>query len=517
MNVQVAAMDIRYNRTNSVSTSYFVSSNLDSHLIGFAYIRELYPDDPDFRDKFYACEKGADGKFYRHDGYLFKENRICIPQGSMRDILIREAHEGGLMGHFGVTKTLHTLKEHLFWPKMRRDVERFCERCVTCKKAKSKVSPHGLYLPLPIPDSPWIDISMDFVLGLPRTRTGRDSIFVVVDRFSKMAHFIACHKTDDAVNVANLFFREIVRLHGIPRSIVSDRDVKFLSHFWRTLWSKIGTKLMFSTTCHPQTDGQTEVVNRVLSTLLRSIIKKNIKTWEDCLPHVEFAYNHAVHSATKMSPFEVVYGFNPITPLDLLPLPQEQVISKDGKAKQIMLSVYINRSRRTSNEGLSNMKNKQTRDESELPSMLEIGYGFTSERNVFQPNDGQSYYREEMVHFRYLRTNPFQEGGDDVSTTMPAKVADLEVLPLGPITRSRARKFREVLSLTCSKFSDSFEDISALDNKLFNVYTDIEEHELEDLSLAQLKLGSLYAARFSSAKLTHLQLAHFSSSKLRSA
>ena len=274
---------------------------LDSHLIGFAYIRDLYVDDSDFRDKYNACEKGADGKFYRHDGYRFKENRICIPQGSMRDILIREAHEGGLMGHFGVTKTLHILKEHLFWPKMRRDVERMCERCVTCKKAKSKVLPHGLYLPLPIPDSPWTDISMDFVLGLPRTRTGRDSIFVVVDRYSKMAHFIACHKTDDAVNVANLFFKEIVRLHGIPRSIVSDRDVKFLSHFWRTLWSKLGTKLMFSTTCHPQTDGQTEVVNRVLSTLLRPIIKKNIKTWKDYLPHVEFAYNYAVHCATKMS------------------------------------------------------------------------------------------------------------------------------------------------------------------------------------------------------------------------
>lgn len=90
---------------------------------------------------------------------------------------------------------------------------------------------------------------------------------------------------------------------------------------------------MFSTTCHPQTDGQTEVVNRVLSTLLRSIIKKNIKTWEDCLPHVEFTYNHAVHSATKMSPFEVVYGFNPITPLDMLPLPQEQVMNRDGKEK----------------------------------------------------------------------------------------------------------------------------------------------------------------------------------------
>jgi transposase InsO family protein len=236
---------------------------------------------------------------------------------------------------------------------MRRDVERFVARCTTCQKTKSRLNPHGLYMPLPVPSAPWEDISMDFVLELARTRKGRDRVFMVVDRFSKMEHFIRCHKTDDATHVADLFFREIVRLHGVPNTIVSDRDAKFLSHFWRTLWAQLGTKLLFSTTCHPQTDGQTEVVNRTLSTMLRAVLKKNIKLWEECLPHVEFAYN-SMHSTTKMCPFEIVYGLIPRAPIDLMPLPTSEKLNFDAKQHaELMLKLH-----ETTKENIERMNSK---------------------------------------------------------------------------------------------------------------------------------------------------------------
>ena len=120
---------------------------------------------------------------------------------------MKEAHAGGLMGHFGVQKTLDMLQEHFYWPHMKHDVHKFCEQCIVCKHSKSRVMPHGLYSPLLVPESPWTDLSMDFVLGLPRTRNGKDSIFVVVDRFSKMAHFIPYKKNDDASHIADLFFK----------------------------------------------------------------------------------------------------------------------------------------------------------------------------------------------------------------------------------------------------------------------------------------------------------------------
>lgn len=143
--------------------------------------------------------------------------------------------------------------------------------------AKGTSQNNRLYQPLPAPERPWEDISMDFVLRLRWTQRGHDLIFVVVDRFSKMAHFIPCHKTSDVVHVAELFFKEVVRLHGLTKSIVSNRDTKFFGYFWRTLWKKLKIDLKFSSTHHSETNGKKEVVNRSLGNLLRCLVRDKSK------------------------------------------------------------------------------------------------------------------------------------------------------------------------------------------------------------------------------------------------
>ena len=131
----------------------------------------------------------------------------CEPVCSLCEMLVRESHGGGMMGHFGVKKTLEIMHEHFYGPRMKHNLQSICDKCIPCKQAKSKVMPHGFYTLLLVPNHPWTDVSMDFVLGLPRSQGGKD-IFVVVDRFSKMVHFIAFSKTNDATHIAYLFFKK---------------------------------------------------------------------------------------------------------------------------------------------------------------------------------------------------------------------------------------------------------------------------------------------------------------------
>jgi hypothetical protein len=282
--------------------------------LGFGNLRDMYAGDADFVEAYEAAEnlvlrdRISWIDYMIQEGLFFIGNHMCIPNCSMRENLLKEKHSGGLEGHFGHDKTFEKLREAYFWPGMRSKFKKFVDRCRIFQHSKGWKQNAIFYQSLPIPERLWDEIDMDFVLGLPTTQRGHDSIFVVVDRFSKMAHFIPCQKTSDATHIANLFFKEVIRLHGLPRSIVSDRDSKFIGHFWRTLWKKMGTNLMFISAYHPQTDGKTEVVNRSLGDLLRSLVTEHHNSWDNVFPQAEFAYNDSVNQSTGKIPFEIVYG-----------------------------------------------------------------------------------------------------------------------------------------------------------------------------------------------------------------
>eukprot|EP00253_Pinus_taeda_P008729 PITA_08729 len=198
---------------------------------------------------------------------------------------------------------------------MKKDVIEYLAHCLECQQVKAEHQhPAGLLQPLPIPEWKWETITMDFITGLPKSKKNNDSIMVVVDKLSKSAHFIPVQSTYRAAQIANIFMQNIFKLHGLPKVIISDRDVKFTSAFWRTLFEGLGTQLSFSTAYHPQTDGQTERVNQVVEDMLRSSVMQQPTQWEEYLHLVEFAYNNGYHSSLKMSPFEVLYGWKCRTP-----------------------------------------------------------------------------------------------------------------------------------------------------------------------------------------------------------
>ena len=318
---------------DAISRKYSILGIVGSRVLGFEFIKDQYQVCPNFANVYQLCQNKPQGLFSIHQGYLFKGNKLCIPKLPLRSVLVKQVHEGSITGHFGIQKTLDMLAKHFYWPKMLGTVGKHVLKCETCIKAKLTFH-KGEYLPLPVAQRPWEHVSMDFMVALPRTRRGKDVTMMVVDRFSKMSHFIACTKVDDAQSIAKLYFTEVVRLHGIPKTIVSNRYSKFLSHFWKTLWKLLGTKLLFSTAYNPQTDGQTEVTNRTLGTLLRTLVSKNIREWDLKLCHAEFAYNRMPSHATKHTPFECVYGINPLLPISLIDLPLHD--SKKLEAEELI-------------------------------------------------------------------------------------------------------------------------------------------------------------------------------------
>lgn len=194
-----------------------------------------------------------------------------MPNNSeLKNVILREFHTKPYSSHLGYQKTLTAMKKFYYWLNLNKDVARFVARCLDYKRVKAYCKhPGGLLQSISIPEWKWEVISMDFIIGLLRKVRQHDSIMVVVDRLTKVAHFIPIKSTLSASDVEHVFIRDMVRLHGVPKNIVSDRDEKFTSKFWKDLFPVLGTKLAFNTTYHLQTDGQTKRVNKILEDMLR--------------------------------------------------------------------------------------------------------------------------------------------------------------------------------------------------------------------------------------------------------
>ncbi len=227
---------------------------------------------------------------------------------------MKECHDSRWAGHPGMHRTLALLEDRFYWPHMSDDVETYVKTCLVCQQDKIELkTPAGLLQPLPIPERPWESLSMDFIVGLPKS-DGFASIFVVVDRFSKYATFIPATKECPAEEAARLFLRHVVKYWGVPQSIISDRDARFTGRFWTELFKLMGSNLNFSTSMHPQTDGQTERVNALLEIYLRHYVSATQRDWPKLLDVAQFSYNLQRSGATNQSPFEIVTGQQPLTP-----------------------------------------------------------------------------------------------------------------------------------------------------------------------------------------------------------
>ncbi|TYK05420.1 Ty3/gypsy retrotransposon protein [Cucumis melo var. makuwa] len=238
---------------------------------------------------------------------------VDLDQSSLIPVILDTFHNSAIGGHSGFLRTYKRIAAELYWEGMKADIKKHCEECLICQRNKTlALSPAGLLVPLEIPQVIWSEISMDFVEGLPKS-SGYEVILVVVDRLSKYGHFLPLKHPYTAKLVAELFVKEVVRLHGFPLTIVSDRDKVFLSQFWTELFRLSGTKLNKSTAYHPQSDGQTEVVNRGVETYLRCFCNEKPKEWIKWLPWTEYWYNTTYQRSIGMTPFQVVYGRQPPT------------------------------------------------------------------------------------------------------------------------------------------------------------------------------------------------------------
>jgi transposase InsO family protein/ribosomal protein L21E len=273
-------------------------------------------------------------------GVLRYKGRIVVGNNTpLRNQLMQALHSSAVGGHSGMRASYHRIKKLFYWPGLKRDVEQWVAQCVVCQRSKHEHCHYpGLLDPLPVPDMAWTHVSMDFVEGLPKSQ-GKDVIMVVVDKFTKFAHFVPLSHPYSVDTVAQAFIDNVIKLHGPPLLIISDRDRIFTSSMWRNIFKSLKVELRYSSAYHPQSDGQTERVNQCLETYLRSMTFQEPKKWMSWLSLAEFWYNTTYHTALQLTPFQALYGFPPPLISELsVPGPEDLAATDFLQAKQNMLT-----------------------------------------------------------------------------------------------------------------------------------------------------------------------------------
>ncbi len=296
-------------RRTSVSTFDLSPSLLKSLLISSRSLSEKVQRDANWAD--------SNQLSTTWEGLVLKrKSRLAVPDDvNLRRQIIAEYHDSPYAGHYGIEKTRKAVGQVFWWSSLTEDVSKYISCCVLCQRNKSRRHrPFGALQPLPVPEKPWHTVTFDFIVKLPETERGNNSICVFVDKLTKMVHFVACREDLSAKDFAELYIDRIWCLHGLSKEFITDRDTRFTSAFWKGVTELIGTRHVMSSSFHPQTDGQTERVNQTLETYLRHFVSVKLNDWDTLLSRAEFAHNSAFHSSVGQTPFYLNFGYQPRTP-----------------------------------------------------------------------------------------------------------------------------------------------------------------------------------------------------------
>ena len=289
---------------------------------------------------------------------LLINDLVYVPANpSIRLQLLQSSHEHPAAGHPGQAATFEILTRNYWWPKMRHDISQFIRNCQVCQRIKpARHAPYGYLKPLSVPQRRWDSLSMDFIVGLPKSKSF-DAIWVVVDRLTKMAHFVPCNSTVDAPKLASLFKSHIFKHHGLPSNIVSDRGSVFTAAFTKELCSLLQITQSMSTAFHPQTDGQTERINSILEQYLRGYCNYQQNNWAELLDLAEFSYNNTLSSTLNCTPFFANYGFHPRYEIIPTQTPPQASILQDYTEKLSNLDLYLKAEMKLAQETMAEFSN----------------------------------------------------------------------------------------------------------------------------------------------------------------